>query len=66
MCNIKGTDPSPPKFARNFAAGFIGAVLSPIDFSKLRSAIGNFVFQCEGLLQKCFPNNSGNAFTDAI
>ena len=31
--NIKGTDPSPSKFARNFAAGFIGAVLSPTDFS---------------------------------
>lgn len=40
MCNIKGTDPSSPEFARNFVAGFTGAMLSSVEFSKLRATVG--------------------------
>lgn len=56
MCNNKGRDPFSPEFARNFVAGFTEAMLSPIEFCKLRATVGSFVFQSGFLApKKCSP-----------
>lgn len=49
---LKGWIPFPPEFARNFVAGFIGAILSPIEVSKLKATVGSFVFQSGFLAPK--------------